>query len=129
MIETLNIAAELLLDTLSHLKNNAQNDFDMLVCISARDTGEKIELSYFLFSTKQKKNFILSTQIDYAQSVESAVKLYKSADWDEREIFDLLGVNFNNHPNLERLLLPKDWVGHPLRKDYEMNDARLKWNN
>ena len=51
--------------------------------------------------------------------VPSLVKIWKTADWHEREVYDLVGVNFKGHPDLRRILLPEDWEGHPLRKDYQ----------
>ncbi|MCA9807560.1 MAG: NADH-quinone oxidoreductase subunit C, partial [Cyanobacteria bacterium HKST-UBA06] len=50
------------------------------------------------------------------------------ADWHEREAYDLFGIQFDGHPNLKRILMPDDWVGHPLRKDYTVDDPRLVWN-
>ncbi len=52
--------------------------------------------------------------------VPSVADIWRTADWHEREVYDLSGVNFTNHPSLHRILCPEDWVGHPLRKDYEM---------
>jgi len=54
--------------------------------------------------------------------VPSLVSLYKSADWHERETYDMYGINFTDHPDLRRILLPEDWPGYPMRKDYEFPD-------
>ena len=87
-----------------------------------------MELVYHLFSMQHKHSLVLKVmlprwrddvpgQLPEAPSVAS---IWSTADWHEREVFDLLGVFFTNHPNLRRILCPEDWVGYPLRKDYEM---------
>ena len=54
--------------------------------------------------------------------------IWHAADWHERESYDLLGIHYDGHTNLTRILMPNDWLGHPLRKDYKVNDPRLVWN-
>lgn len=78
-----------------------------------------IELVYVLQSYIHRHQIIVKVQLDRnAPRVNSICSLYRSANWYERECFDMLGVHFEGHPNLKRILLPPDWVGHPLRKDY-----------
>jgi NADH-quinone oxidoreductase subunit C len=85
-----------------------------------RPAEEAIELVVHLFSYRHRHAFVLKTRVSRAEPVaDSLVTVWPAADWYEREIFDLLGVRFTGHPDLRRLLLPEDWVGHPLRKDYE----------
>lgn len=119
-------------ETLHLLKNDAKYDFDRLNTIIAVDLGVEslqIELIYDLYSTNLKTRIRISTQIDRdSPHIQSAVNVYKSAYFDECEIFDLFGVVFDGNPKLKRLLMPKGWIGHPLRKDYEQNDTRLAWN-
>lgn len=119
-------------ETLNILKNDAKYDFDRLNTIIAVDLGvesNSIELIYDLHSTKLKTNARISVMLDRnSPQIQSIVGIYKSAYFDECEIFDLFGVIFNTNPNLKRLLMPKGWIGHPLRKDYEENDKRLAWN-
>lgn len=116
-------------DILKHLKNQPEYNFDMLLSITAMDNSEIFELSYVLYSTSTNVNIVIATEISRIDCIIDTVSdVYKSANWDEREIFDLFGVKFTSHPNLKRLLLPKDWIGYPLRKDYELNDERLAWN-
>lgn len=113
---------------LSHLKNNAEFDFDRLNMIVAIDNKDNIELIYDLYSTNRAQSGRVSVLLDantpHAQSI---VDIYKSAYFDECEIYDLFGVVFDKNPNLKRLLMPKGWVGHPLRKNYEPTDERLSW--
>ena len=114
---------------LSHLKNNAEFDFDRLNTIIAIDLQDKFELIYDLNSTEIGENGRISVLLDRnSPSITSIVDIFKSAYFDECEIFDLFGINFENNPNLKRLLMPVGWQGHPLRKDYEQNDERLAWN-
>lgn len=116
-------------DILKHLKSYPEFSFDMLLSISAMDNSEIFEISYVLYSTSINRTVVVATEISRQDPVIDTVSdVYSSANWDEREIFDLFGVKFTSHPNLKRLLLPKDWIGHPLRKDYELKDERLAWN-
>lgn len=103
--------------------------FDFLNCITAIDNGVEantMELWYHLTSIPFEKSFIMKVLIDRTPEkdqdlpcVPSVSSIWKTADWHEREAYDLLGIRFLNHPDLRRILLPADWVGHPLRKDYE----------
>lgn len=104
-------------------------NYEMLLCISAVDFKDKFELLYNFYSLENKKFLIVKIKLSHNDpKVESLSAIYKSANWYERECFDLMGIDFLNHPNLERILMPKDWRGYPLRKDYEQNDERLIWN-
>jgi NADH-quinone oxidoreductase subunit C len=96
--------------------------FDLLRCISAVDWPAKnvVELSYDLLSTALGHAFAVKVMLNRAgPEVESVGSIWPAAEWHEREAFDLMGVTFLHHPDLCRILLPDDWVGHPLRKDYE----------
>jgi len=96
--------------------------FDSLSCVTAIDLGPesgKMEVIYTLYSIPFHVTLHLSVLIDREKpEVPSLCGIWKTADWHEREAFDLLGVQFIGHPNLTRILLPADWQGHPLRKDY-----------
>lgn len=116
-------------DYLTHQKNNPELDFDRLNMIVAIDNQDSFELIYDLYSTNRGENGRVSVLLDRnAPHVISIVDIYKSAYFDECEIYDLFGVIFDKNPNLKRLLMPKGWVGHPLRKDYEQTDERLEWS-
>ena len=118
-----------LYETLNLLKNNAQYDFDRLNTIIAVDNNDDFELIYDLYSTHLGKTERVSVLLDRnAPHVISAVGVYKSAYFDECEIYDMFGITFDKNPNLKRLLMPKGWKGHPLRKDYKQEDERLKWS-
>lgn len=116
-------------DLLTFLKNNAEFDFDRLNTIIAVDLGDNFELIYDLHSTKSGEMKRISVLVDRNSSkAPSIVEIFKSAYFDECEIYDLFGIIFDKNPNLKRLLLPKGWIGYPLRKDYVQVDERLKWN-
>jgi NADH-quinone oxidoreductase subunit C len=111
------------------LKDDPDLAFDCLMNLSAVDWPKKnqIEVVYHLWSYAKRHSFILKVQLDRAApSIASIESVWKSADWLEREQYDLLGVIFTGHPDLRRIMLPDDWVGFPLRKDYK---EQASWHN
>lgn len=104
----------------------------ILVDITAADfpgRPERFELSYHLRSTTDHGPFIrLKTPASDARPVDSVTSLWPSANWYEREIFDLFGVSFTGHPNLRRILMPDNWQGHPLRKDYATGGEEVSFS-
>lgn len=123
------VSASELTSLLTFLKNNALFAFDRLSAIIAVDLNDRFELIYDLFSAKTGNKGRISVLIDRnTPKVPSVVDVYKSAYFDECEIFDMFGIVFDKNPDLKRLFMPKGWIGHPLRKDYVQNDERLSWN-
>lgn len=122
-----------LYDLLHSLANNAEFAFDRLNTIIAVDLGvetNKFELIYDLHSVEIGKSLRVSVLVDRdVAKVPSVVEIYKSAYFDECENYDMFGINFDKNLDLKRLYMPKGWLGHPLRKDYELNDERLAWND
>ena len=103
-----------------YLQNTQGLDFDYLTGITAVDYYNYLELVYQLTSLQHNHSLVLKTRCydrDNA-SVPSIVSLYKGADLQEREIYDLMGISFPGHPNLKRIVLWEGFQGHPLRKDY-----------
>ena len=105
--------------------------FDMLSCLTGLDNGvakATMEVIYNLYSIPFEHSLML--KIIFPRNIEneplpevpSVSHIWRTADWHEREAFDLSGISFSNHPDLRRILLPEDWVGHPLRKDYEAQE-------
>ncbi len=116
-------------DVIKHMKIYAEYEFDILFSVSAADYGDNFVFLYDLFSTQLNLEVIISVDVSKIDnSIDTVCDIFPSANWDEREIYDLLGIKINNHPDLRRLLMPKDWIGHPLRKDYVLEDERLAWN-
>ncbi|HET9753980.1 MAG TPA: NADH-quinone oxidoreductase subunit C [Myxococcales bacterium] len=111
------------------LKEDPELSFDCLMNLSTVDWPKKnqIELVYHLWSYAKQHAFIVKAQLDRAKpEVASVEPVWKSADWLEREQYDLMGVQFQGHPDLRRIMMPDDWVGHPLRKDYA---EQPQWHN
>ncbi len=117
-----------LVDVLKYLKETPEFDYAMLTSIVAVDLGENIELIYQLYSLNSKEPLEVS-YITKDFVAPSVVDVYSSAYFDECEIYDLFGVNFDGNIELKRLFLPNSWIGHPLLKSYEQKDERLVWND
>jgi NADH-quinone oxidoreductase subunit C len=105
------------------LFTNQQTYFDLLSCITGIDNGPAagtIEIAYNLYSIPYNIHLMLKVSVNRDNAeVDSVASIWKTANWHEREIYDMFGVSFRNHPDLRRILLPADWVGNPLRKDYK----------
>ena len=114
---------------------NDQTYFDSLSCLTGIDNGEEagtMEVLYHLYSIPHDIHIALHVEINRDEPVvDSVADIWRSANWHEREAYDLLGIKFMNHPDLRRILLPDDWEGHPLRKDYEeqekYHDVKVKY--
>ncbi|PEK21042.1 NADH-quinone oxidoreductase subunit C [Bacillus wiedmannii] len=100
--------------------------FDYMSELHATDFVTHMEVYVHLFSYGKKQSVAVKVKLDReAPEVESVAALWKGADWPEREAYDLLGIVFKGHPNLSRILMPDDWIGYPLRKDYEPYDVEV----
>ncbi|WP_306546359.1 NADH-quinone oxidoreductase subunit C [Desulfobulbus sp.] len=93
-----------------------------------KDPGlSRFEVVYNLYSIPLRHEIRLRAEVgDKDPAIDSVVGLWCGADWLERETYDLMGIRFNNHPDLRRVLLPEDWVGHPLRKEYPLK-GKVEW--
>jgi len=91
---------------------------------------KRFSLSYHLLAMRQPPERVrLQCWLDEDEPVESVVSVWPTADWHEREQFDLMGIRFEGHPNLARLLMPDDWDGHPLRKDYPLGGEPVRFSD
>ena len=106
------------------IKNDKNLDFDYLMSISSYDLGESsiFGVAYNFYSTKLKHYLEIRIEVDESKEIESISNIWRAADWHEREAFDMMGIKFSNHPDMKRILLPQDWEGHPLKKDYKVQD-------
>ncbi len=113
------------------LRRDADTPFNYLsdlTCVHYPMNREApLEVVYNLLSIKRNERVRLKVSVAEQGSVESVTSVWPSANWMEREVYDLFGVTFSNHPDLRRILLPPDWVGHPLRKDYALEFIENEW--
>ncbi len=102
------------------LKNTASFEFDYLFCLTCVDWKTHLTMVYHLTSTRHRHTIVVKIKLDRTKpEVETVCDLWRTAEFHEREVFELFGVNFLNHPDLRNLILPDEWEGFPLRKDYE----------
>jgi NADH-quinone oxidoreductase subunit C len=116
------VKRERIVEVCRFLKSEPGLDFDFLEDETAVDWPKRnvIEIVYHLLSYRHRHTLVLKVEADRAApSVPTVEGVWKTANWFEREIFDLFGVDFPGHPDLRRIMLPDDWIGHPLRKDYQ----------
>jgi len=137
----LEVTPENLDELCRRLKGDPDSQFDLLNCITAVDycqPDEKkaarvewqphLEVIYHLSSTTKKHRLVVKVKLPrwkdgvpgQLPELPTLSHLWRTADWHERELYDLMGITFRGHPDLRRILCPEDWQGHPLRKDYEM---------
>lgn len=111
------VKKDVLLDLMKDLKNDAEMDF--LSCVTGLDWVEDYEIVYHLNSCKTGDKMVIKVRLDKnSPEVDTVTSVWSTANWQEREIFDLYGIKFKRHPNLKRLLLADDHPGHPMRKDW-----------
>ncbi len=113
---------------LEHLK--LEDDFDYLVDITAvdyPDRPERFEVVYILYSFSRNERIRVKTRIGDGHRPPTATGVHLAANWLEREVFDMFGIEFEGHPDMRRLLLPEEWRGHPLRKDYGIIEMDNRW--
>jgi NADH-quinone oxidoreductase subunit C len=117
---TVVVTTESLYQVTEFLKNTPALDFDYLTNLTAVDYVDYFEVVYHLISLKHNHSLVLKTRCHDRDKpvVPSVVSLWRSADLQEREAYDLMGIIFDGHPNLKRLLLWEGFVGYPLRRDY-----------
>lgn len=102
------------------LKSDKNLSFDYMMNLSAFDAKEHIEVTYHLYSYQHRHSITLKVKaVRLNGAVNTLCALYGAANYQEREVYDHFGVKFTGHPDMRRILLPDDWVGHPLLKDYQ----------
>ncbi|MEK7375670.1 MAG: NADH-quinone oxidoreductase subunit C [Candidatus Margulisiibacteriota bacterium] len=125
MTEEKKIQSEGLLKTCAELRK----EHDLLVFICAVDYPDRnvIEIIYYLRSLKTRNEFKLRTEVPRKNAkIDSVCGVWSAANWHERELFDLFGIEFAGHPDMRRVLLPEDWEGYPLLKDYQRPGVMIK---
>ncbi len=125
---SLTVPTERIAEICRFLHESPQTYFDLLECLTALDNGPEnntMEVIYHLYSIPYEHALVLkivcprNAEPGSLPQVPTVSHIWRTADWHEREAYDLLGIHFSGHPDLRRILLPADWQGFPLRKDYE----------
>jgi NADH-quinone oxidoreductase subunit C len=138
--EWITIPAESVRDALAGLRAEGYRLLTFLTCVdhladSSRDWPFRFEIVYQLRNLETREQLRVRTFVDGdPPRIDSVHDIFPPANWDERETYDLFGIIFNEHPDLSRILMPDDWVGHPLRRDYpvggetvEFSEEHEKW--
>jgi NADH-quinone oxidoreductase subunit C len=129
---TILVTSNKLADVARELYSNSETYFDQLSCVTGLDTTSNLEVIYHLYSIPFNCSLALKVILprDNPQ-VPTLSFIWKSANWLERETYDLYGIIFEQHPDLRRILMPADWEGYPLRKDYKeqekYRDVQVKY--
>jgi len=111
-----------------HLRE--EEKFDMLADLTAVDwpkREKRFDVVLNLYSFSKNERLRLKVWVADAEDVPSVVSVWPTANWQEREVFDMFGIVFSGHPNLKRILLPDEWQGYPLRKDYDILQQDTAW--
>ena len=125
------VDGERIVEVCEFLKRDEESRFDYLsdlTCVHYPERGARpFEVVYNLFSIDLNQRVRLKVETDDSVGVASVTGVWPAANWLEREVYDLFGIPFNGHPDLRRLLLPADWDGHPMRKDYPLEFVENAW--
>jgi NADH-quinone oxidoreductase subunit C len=122
------VEAQAVLTVIEYLR--VDEEFDYLVDVTAVDypnREHRFELIYVLYSFPRNERIRVKTRLRDGQKAQSVTPVYRTANWLEREVYDMFGIEFEGHPDLRRILLPEDWRGHPLRKDYSILQMDNQW--
>lgn len=115
-----NIEAKDWLPLAEQIRKNPELNFDYMFCLTCVDWKTHMTMVYHLNSKNHKHTIVVKAKVDRNNpEIETVSHIWRTAEFHEREVFDLFGVKFLHHPDLRRLLLTDEWVGYPLRKDYE----------
>lgn len=124
------VSLSVLYDVMLFLRDRPDSRFDYLIDITALDylgDQERFLMIYHLYSYATGKFLRVKSRVKEGDPVPSMTSIWKTADWLEREVYDMFGIPFSGHPDLKRILLPEDWHGFPLRKDYDIKLQDQSW--
>jgi NADH-quinone oxidoreductase subunit C len=127
---TLGIAPAQIVDVCRVLKNSL--GFERLSAVTAVDwwpREPRFEVVYLLHSIRKNSRLRMNVRLAEHEEIDSVCSVWRGANWYEREVFDLFGIRFRNHPNLERIMMPVDWEGYPLRKDYPVHGHKYSYQD
>ena len=121
---TLTVASDTIVAACEAAKAAGYNFFEDATAVDWYPTEPRFQITYHLLSHTFKQRLRLIARISEGETISSITSVWPSANYYEREVFDLFGVTFTNHPRLTRIMMPDNWEGHPLRKDYPVEGYR-----
>jgi NADH-quinone oxidoreductase subunit C len=122
---TIEVAPAVILEALQRAKDLKFEQLTTVTGVDRHPAEPRFEVVYHLHSFSKKLRLRLKARVrSHKPEIESSCAVYRSANWYEREVFDFYGIVFLNHPDLRRIMLPDDWEGHPLRRDYPVTGTR-----
>lgn len=130
--KTLEISKENLLEVLSFFKRTPKPGYEVLMDLTAVDylgPVMRTKVMYWLHDPTHFERVRIIVFVERGESLPSVTHLWEGADWYERELFDMFGVHFSGHPDLKRILMPDDWQGHPMRRDYPLTEEPVQFKN
>ena len=131
----LTVKKERIVGLLTVLRDHTALDYKLVSDIFGVDllgfeTEPRFEVIYSLYSLKTYRRIVVKAQVSEDDaSIDTTSGVWPAAEWPEREIYDLLGISFNHHADLRRILMPDDWVGHPLRKDFPLGGEEVEFSH
>lgn len=134
--KTITVKKDNLVAICKALRDNAETNYSYLSDVTAVDLLDimdddqpRFEMIYNLYSMGTFQRLRLKAQVDEDDpAIDTVESVWPSANWNEREVYDLFGITFNNHSDLRRILMPDDWVGHPLRKDFPLGGEEVEFS-
>lgn len=129
---TLEVQKQHLKETLSFLKNAPDPGFEVLMDLTGVDylePAKRTKVVYWLHNPTNYERVRIVLYAGRGEAIPSVTDLWEGADWYERELYDLFGVRFEGHPDLKRILMPDDWRGHPLRRDYALTEESVEFKH
>ena len=129
---TIVVKREDIVPVCNFLRDDPELSFNFLSDLCGADhMGRKprFDVVYHLYSIDKKHRVRLKVEVEEGENVPTVTSVWSNANWFEREVFDMFGVKFDNHPDLRRILMPEDWEGHPLRKDFPLTKEEVMFSH
>lgn len=129
---TVVVRKEDIVSVCTFLRDDTELSFDFLSDLTAVDhlgREPRFDVVYHLYSLGKNRRLRLKVKVGEGESVPSVTSVWSAANWLEREVFDMFGIRFDYHPDLRRILMPDDWVGHPLRKDFPLTREEVQFTH
>ena len=129
---TIEVQKDRLIEVLSYLKRPSGAGYDVLMDLTGIDylhPTKQTKIVYLLHNPTNYSRLVVTIFADRDTAIPSVTDLWEGANWYERELWDMFGIHFDGHPDMKRILMPDDWVGHPLRRDYALGEEPVEFKH